>query len=126
MTTEMAKRESSSLESVDERPTVRPNVDIYENRDEYVVVADLPAVSKDALSIRLEDSELTIEGTVVDPMGDSAIEREFRLVNYRRSFVLPEFVDRAKVSAELTHGVLTLHLPKSEAVKPRRIQVRAG
>ena len=123
MSKEMTKPEG---ENVSERATVRPAVDIYENQDEYLVIADLPAVSKDNLSIHLENSQLTIEGSVGTDPGDNPLEREFRLINYRRSFELPRFVDREKVAAELSDGVLTLHLPKAEAVKPRRIQISAG
>lgn len=127
MSTELASREQDQqLEAVNERPTVRPAVDIYENRDEYLVVADLPAVNRDNLNIHLADSQLTIEGQVGEEESGNALEREFRLINYRRSFELPAFVDRSKVAAELKHGVLTLHLPKTDAVRPKQIKVRAG
>ncbi len=127
MSKELSKRENEqNIEAVNQRPAVRPAVDIYENREEYVVIADLPAVSKDELSIHLDESQLTIEGTVGQEANENALEREFRLVNYRRSFELPEHVDRNKVSAELKNGVLNLHLPKTEAVKPKQIEVRAG
>ena len=69
---------------------------------------------------------MTIEGSVGSDLTEDALEREFRPANYRRSFELPEFVDREKVSAQLDQGVLTLHLPKAEAVKPRRIEIRPG
>src|SRR5687767_11381639 len=98
---ELAKRENDKIETVDERPTVRPVVDIYENADEYLVVADLPAVSRDNLNIHIADSQLVIEATVSAEQLENAIEREFHLVNYRRSFELPEFVDRNKVQAKL-------------------------
>jgi len=123
MSTEMTTREG---ENVSERATARPAVDIYENTDEYLVIADLPAVSKDSLSIHLEDSQLTIEGKIGDEPGDNALERELRLFSYRRTFELPRFVDRDKVTAEFSNGVLSLHLPKADAVRPRRIAVRAG
>ncbi len=126
MSTELSTKDNRRLETVSEHPTVRPPVDIYENRDEYLVVADLPGVDKDRLDIQLVDSQLTIEGQVGEEAGEHTIEREFRLINYRRSFELPEHVDRQKVAAKLENGVLTLHLPKSEAVKPKRIQVQAG
>ncbi len=126
MKTELVKRGRDPIETVDARPTVRPMVDIYENRDEYLVVADLPAVARDRLSIEIVDSRLTIQGQVSAERDDGAMEREFGLANYSRSFDLPEFVDRSRVSAELDRGVLTLHLPKTDAVKPKQIEVRAG
>jgi HSP20 family protein len=126
MSTEMTKRESTEMEATSERPTIRPAVDIYENTDEYLMIADMPAVAKEDLNIHLSDSQLTIEARVGSEAGDNAVQREFRLADYRRSFELPEFVDRGKVAAELDSGVLTLHLPKLDQVKPRQIEVKAG
>ncbi len=127
MSTELVKRDDSTeLENVNEKPTVRPAVDIFENDDEYLVIADIPAVSKDALTIHLDGERLTIEADVGDDIATDAVAREFRLMSYRRSFAVPDTIDRDKVSAELDCGVLHLHLPKAEAVKPRRITVRAG
>lgn len=130
MSTELANRErQEQLEAVSEQPTVRPAVDIYENKNEYLILADLPAVKREDLNIHLAESQLTIEGTVSHERAqphENAIGREFQLVNYRRTFDLPEHVDRNKVEAQLKQGVLTLHLPKTDAVKPRQIEVRAG
>lgn len=127
MNTEMVKQsDNQQLETVSELPTVRPPVDIYENADEFLVVADLPAVSRDDLQIHLDAERLTIEGKVRQDIASDAVEREFRLMSYRRSFELPDAIDRDKVAAQFEHGVLHLHLPKTEAVKPRRIEVHAG
>jgi HSP20 family molecular chaperone IbpA len=86
-----------------------PAVDILESDNEYLVIADMPGVAQNAIQIDLKENQLAIDGE-----------------KYARSFELPEFIDRDRVSAELKHGVLTVHLPKSEAVKPRQIEVRAG
>lgn len=126
MSTDMVKRENEELENVSERPSVRPPVDIYENKEEYLVVADLPGVNSDTLEINLDADRLTLTGKNVDEAAGSVVEREYRLFDYARTFQLPNVVDRAKVSAELKNGVLTLHLPKVDAVKPRRIEVKAG
>jgi len=126
MSTEMVKREEEQLENVSERPSVRPPVDIYESREEYLVVADLPGVNGDALEIDLDADRLTLRGKTAEASFGQAIEREFRLLDYARTFQLPNVVDRAKVAAELKNGVLTLRLPKVDAVKPRRIEVKAG
>ena len=124
MSNDIAKQGQDALEQVNERRVVRPPVDIYENQDEFLVTADLPAVSKDALGIRLDAERLTREGRVSALPGHRPDEAP-ELV-YRRSFELPDTIDRDKVSAVLDKGVLTLHLPKLEAVKPRRITVRAA
>ena len=126
MSTDMVKRDESQLENVSERPSVRPPVDIFENVEEYLVVADMPGVNKDALDIRLETDQLTLCGRVAEEDLGTAVEREYRLVDYQRTFQLPNVINRDNVSAELRNGVLTLHLPKVDAVKPRRIEVKAG
>jgi HSP20 family molecular chaperone IbpA len=126
MSTEMVKKDEEALENVSERPSVRPPVDIYENREEYLVVADLPGVNSDNLDINLDADRLTLTGKTVSDTPGEVVEREYRMFDYARTFQLPNVVDREKVSAELRNGVLTLHLPKVDAVKPRRIEVKAG
>ena len=102
--------------------SLAPRVDIFESEDELVLVADMPGVPKDALSVHLEGSELTIEG--VQP----ATELDFGLrpVAFSRAFRVPNTVDANGVSAKLANGVLRVHLAKAEAAKPRQIKVKAG
>ena len=125
---EMERRNEnqSQLEHASERPATRPPVDVYENQDEYLLVADMPGVTGDHLRINLHAGRLTIEGDLSDGPQGTALDREWTASTYRRSFDIPETIDGDKVSAELRQGVLWLHLPKQESVKPRRIQVRAG
>lgn len=97
-------------------PTIRvvtPEVDVYENADEFLVLADLPGVAKEALDVSFARGELTLQGTNTHRM-------------YRRVFTLPEGIDAQHIAADLHDGVLTLHLPKAPEVKPRKIEVRAG
>ena len=126
MSNQVQKHEEKQPETINQRPAIRPPVDIYENTNEYLLIADLPGVDKSNLVINLDGELLTIEGRVGDDVAATAVEREFQLMDYRRSFELPNIVDRDKVAAELKHGVLTLHLPKVDEVKPRRIQVTVG
>ena len=126
MSNQIQKHEEKHPETINQRPAIRPPVDIYENTNEYLLIADLPGVDKSNLVINLDGELLTIEGRVGDDVAATAVEREFQLMDYRRSFELPNIVDRDKVAAELKHGVLTLHLPKVAEVKPRRIQVTVG
>ncbi|HTM21278.1 MAG TPA: Hsp20/alpha crystallin family protein [Kofleriaceae bacterium] len=114
------------VENASERATVRPRVDVFENQDEYLVIADMPGVTSDHLHINLHRGRLTIEGNVAGGPSGNPIEREWGATAYRRSFDVPDTIDNEKVSADLKHGVLWLHLPKHESVKPRQIQVRAG
>jgi len=99
-------------------------VDISETKDEYVLTADMPGVSRDGIEITLDNSELTITGhrQHAAEQGD-LLHRETVEHDYRRSFVLDPVIESAKINAHMDNGVLTLRLPKAEKVKPRRIAV---
>jgi HSP20 family protein len=104
-----------------------PATDIYETADELVLVADLPGVKADGLDVTLEDNILVIRAKPREepkPGGDVLL-REFAAGEYYRAFQLPADFDTTKVQATLKQGVLTLRLPKSERLKPRRIEVKA-
>lgn len=103
---------------------VSPEVNICETKDGYVLQAEMPGVSKEGLEITLEGNEITIVGhRHVDPLNGEPLFRESRDADYRRVFELDPAIDTAKVSARMEQGVLTLTLPKSERVKPRKIKV---
>ena len=103
---------------------VTPPVDIYENGQGLVVMADLPGVAKENLDVRVENNLLTIRGKPSHLAPGDPIYREYELVSFFRQFELNDKVDQAKISAELQHGVLILHLPKAEEAKPRKIEIR--
>ena len=103
---------------------VTPAVDIYETQDGLVVLADLPGVSKESMRVEVDNNILTLEGASHDETPGDLVHREYELVNFFRQFELSDKVDQAKISAELKHGVLTLHLPKAEEAKPRKIPIR--
>lgn len=98
------------------RPLV-PAVDIYENENELLLLADLPGVTKEQVNIQFEPERLTLEAT--RPMGDQTI-------TYRRVFTVAPVFDADKVTARLERGVLRLTLGKSAAVRPRQIPVTVG
>jgi HSP20 family protein len=103
---------------------VAPEVNIFETKDGYVLQAEMPGVSKEGLEITLEDNELTITGNrQVEALPGEALFNESHQVGYRRVFELDPAIDTSKVSARMEQGVLTLTLPKSERVKPRKISV---
>ncbi len=107
--------------------TYAPRFDILGTDDELVLYGDLPGVTKDDLEIRLENGELMIEGKV--PLRHAEHEfvgGEYGIGDFYRSFTVSETIDPETISAELHNGVLTLHLPKAEAAKPRKITVKAG
>lgn len=105
---------------------ITPPVDIYENGSGLVVKADLPGVPKEGLDVRVENSLLTIRGKASHVAPGDPVYREYGLVNFFRQFELSDRVDQAKISAELKNGVLTLHLPKAEEAKPRRVEINAA
>jgi HSP20 family molecular chaperone IbpA len=92
-------------------------VDIYEGKDELLLIADLPGVEPEGLTVSFEAPELRIEGR--RGSGDSASV-------YARTFRVSEQLDPNGISAELASGVLTLHLGKAAHTKPRKIEVRAS
>jgi HSP20 family protein len=108
---------------------VNPAIDVYENKDEFLITLDVPGARADSVRVELENGRLTISAHAdakVDsgPGGLDVTHRRAR--EYQRSFVVPDGVDGAAITAELSQGVLRVRLPKSEARKPRVIPVRAS
>jgi HSP20 family molecular chaperone IbpA len=132
MTDTLAKKkeeqaEVATVERTRNGRTYRPRFDIWETEDELVLYGDLPGVSPEDLDIQFENRELTIHGRVA-PRHDETqfLYGEYGIGDFYRSFTIGESIDDQKISAELNQGVLTLHLPKAESVKPRRIEVKSG
>ena len=109
-------------------PVFSPDVDIFENEHEIVLLADMPGVSAENLDIDLRDDTLTILGKIsqVRNEGEEDIITEYGIGNYLRRFNLSEEIDQGKIEANLDSGVLRLTLPKSEKAVPRRITVNAA
>jgi len=102
----------------------RPNVDILEKDNELVVLADVPGAKGDKINIKFEDGMLSIHAEVEPrPDDDDYLLCEYGVGDYYRSFQVSEVVDASKITAEYADGVLVLHLPKTEAIKPRKIAV---
>jgi HSP20 family molecular chaperone IbpA len=100
---------------------------VYENDAEVLVVADVPGATREDLLISFERGELSLSARrELPPEQGSVVRAEFRDATFERRFAVPNGIDATKISAELKDGVLRLHLPKSEAVKPRQIPVHAG
>lgn len=106
-----------------------PLLDVAETVDEFLVKASLPGIEPDDLEITYNNNVLTIKG---ETQAERELEeqryhlRERRSGSFSRSISLPNTVDADHIQASYTAGVLTLHLPKLEEAKPRRIQVRSG
>lgn len=96
-----------------------PLIDIYENEKEMLLLADLPSVAKDAVTIEVNHPELRIEARA---SGDEHTPDRV----YRRTFRIDSTFDIPKVEAKLADGVLQVHLPKSEPYQVRKIDVKSS
>jgi len=106
------------------RRTYCPAVDIYQTPDVVVLVADLPGVSKEDLSVQVEQNVLTIAGKVAagEQVGRPR-QREFEPGDFYRAFTLSNEVDPADIEATFTAGVLELRVPHRRPVEGRQIDV---
>lgn len=103
-----------------------PPMDVYETENELVITAEIPSVRQEDINITIKDNILTLEG-------ERRLERNIQEERYRRiersygpfkkSFVLPTYVNRQKVDANLRDGVLYIHLPKKALPKSRDIEI---
>lgn len=135
---EIEAREKAELVTEDTRPgwVFRPDVDILESADAYVILADVPGADEESIDIQLEKGVLTLDARPAADAGqgdgeENAPEAEPRYAEYRsggyhREFRISEDIDAAGVSAKMKDGVLELRLPKSAQSRPRRIQVEAA
>ena len=104
-------------------------LDVTENEDTFTVKAAVPGMNPDDLEITITDNVLTIKGETQDEevRDDEKVHlRERRFGSFMRSISLPTPVESDNVEANMENGVLTLQIPKAEAVKPKRIAVHAG
>lgn len=104
-------------------------LDVLEDQDGYSVKAVLPGIKPDDIDITYNNNTLTIHGEVKqeDEQKEQHYHlRERRFGSFQRSIYLPTAVDSGKIQADYADGILTLHLPKTEEVKPKRIAVHAG
>ncbi len=113
-----------------EKRYIIPEVDIYEKEDEFVVKAEMPGVEKENVDIDVADGKLVLTGELPEEYSKIGEEseltyQEFALANYKRTFEVGNSVDTDKISAKMDAGILTLNLPKSEKIKPKKIQITA-
>ena len=106
---------------------LRPPVDIYETGEGIVLQADMPGVSKERLSLRVEGNNLLVEGTIgIAPQEQmAALYADVRSTVYRRSFALSNELEADKIDANLKDGLLTVRIPKRAELRARRIEVKS-
>lgn len=123
---ELTKREDKNIEKTRELFEATPAVDIFENENEILLYADMPGVLKENISVDIDNGTLSISGIRKLSTKGAATYEEFTDLEYVRNFSVPQTIDTEKVEAELKNGVLRLHLPKSEAAKPRQIEIKTA
>jgi HSP20 family molecular chaperone IbpA len=126
LTTKDSGGQLAQAELTRDRPLYVPRFDIWETDDELMLCGDLPGVKPEDVDLRFENGELVIHGKV-EPRNAQAqyVYQEYGIGDYHRSFTIGEAVDATKIAANMRDGVLTIHLPKTEQMKPRRIKVAA-
>lgn len=128
-TKEVQKKEvalNEGLERTRSGKVYSPAVDIVERKEDILLIADMPGVDDKSLEITLEKDVLTLDGRVETklPEGHRLLISEYGTGDYHRVFKLSDEIDREKIMATVKHGVLRLTLPKTEAVRTRKIPVR--
>jgi HSP20 family protein len=112
----LKRTEQESVEQTRQGRVVAPPVDILENDQELLIIADLPGVDPEQIKLSLQAPDFKLEASASDAPDTT----------YARSFHVEERVDAERVDAEYKNGVLTVRLPKSSAAKPRRIEVHSA
>ena len=114
-------------ESTEAQQAYTPLIDIHEGPEGLTLEADLPGAHEKNLVIQLEDNVLTLHAKIDSPAPEGAklLHEEYRVGDFYRSFILSDEVDRDKIKAELTQGVLRLTLPRAERSLVRRIEIKS-
>jgi len=110
---------------------LRMPLDVIENDNEFVVKADVAGIDPDNIEITYTDNNLSIKGEIETEREEEGEEgryhlRERRYGTFSRTISMPGTVDVESIEAETKNGVLKIHLPKKEEVKPRRIEIKGG
>ena len=105
--------------------SISPVVDIFENENEFILIANLPGVERSNIQVKLDDKSLIIFGRInfEEAVNRKYILNEKEIGNYYRSFNISDSIDKEKINARYDNGQLILTLPKHEKVKPRKIEI---
>ena len=126
---DVSKQERKDVQTAQEPAiTLLPAVDVFENNKGITLYADLPGVTGERLSLKVENDTLTIEGDIAFdvPENIQALYADVRSTRYRRSFALSRELNTDAIVANLKDGVLTVQLPKKEELQPRKITVQTS
>jgi HSP20 family protein len=107
--------------------TFTPRVDIYETENELTLFADVPGVRSEDVDLRFERGELILHGRVKPRHpNENFLVKEYEEGDFYRAFSIHESIDGSRIEAECKNGVLIVHLPKTDAARPKQIKVRGG
>lgn len=120
--------ETAVAERTKDQVVFTPAVDILEDANNLYIYADMPGADDKGVNITLENDVLTIEAQVGEVTFDkhNTTYSEYGVGDYHRAFTLNEAFERDKIEAKMKNGVLSIVLPKAEAVKTRSIPIKAG
>jgi len=127
---EVVKREAEVQEGIERTRSTKvyaPATDIIEKKDNMVLFADMPGVDEKSVEVTLEKNILTIYGKVEPRMPEKRklVLSEYGIGDYHRTFTVSDAIDRDRIDATVSNGVLKLVLPKAEALKTKKIAVKA-
>ncbi|MGA2140833.1 MAG: Hsp20/alpha crystallin family protein [Brevinematales bacterium] len=104
-----------------------PAADIFETKEKFILALDMPGTSKEGIEISCDGEELSILGKVSDFDKDwEPVSTEFRVLDYRRDFTIGGKINKDRIEAKYSNGILTIELEKSESIKPRKIELKAA
>jgi HSP20 family protein len=104
-----------------------PKVNVYEYEDKIGIVAEIPGLNKKQLDVAVEEGILTISGdkhSTFNDEGAKVIRRELKQSSFKRSFELGDLLDGDNISASFKDGILSVSIPKTEPVKPKKTNVK--
>ena len=108
-----------------------PSMDAWETEQAFVVQVDLPGLTPEQVDVSFDRNTLTVRGTRSDTIPTDKGEKRVFFVerspgSFSRTLRFPQYVEASKIEAAFSQGVLTVTVPKSEAAKPRKIQIASN
>ena len=123
----IVRKESGELMKLSQPigPVVEPSADLFETPEVFIVKLDLPGATRDRISIRVESDQLTVRAVAAGghPEGAKLLYSEIGPKSYWRAFNIGKGIDREAITADLDAGVLTVRMPKTDAIKARIIEI---
>jgi HSP20 family protein len=129
VSTKVTKPEPAASSAPAQQPslTFQPNVDICDRGAEVLLVADIPGARADGIDVSFEEGVLSVHAAVpARELPGRSVHEEYGIGDYRRTFRLGDEFDASQITADYRRGVLSIHVPRLAAVRPRKVDVRSG